>query len=115
MRAGPHQAGPGHASTLDPCLSMAWVFSASESRGLAESSLDPTQRGSGPDPEVRVALAGILDLAPEVQSTCTGVRYFPMGVRTHCWLLGILGYIVLSSHMATLGPSTWRSRVLFAM
>jgi hypothetical protein len=59
---------------------MAWVFSAPESRGPAESSPDHTQRGSGPDPEVRVALAGVLDLAPEIRSTCIGVRYFPMGV-----------------------------------
>jgi hypothetical protein len=36
-------------------------------------SLDPTQRGLGPDPEVRATLTGFLDLAPEVRPTCTGV------------------------------------------
>jgi hypothetical protein len=52
-------------------------------------SPDPTQRGPGPDPKVRVVLAGVLDLAPEVWSTCTGVRHFPMGVWTHSWHLGV--------------------------
>jgi hypothetical protein len=56
-------------------------------------SLDPTQRGPGPDPEVRVALAGVLDLAPEVRSTCTGVRHFPMGFQTHCWHLGVYRFL----------------------
>jgi hypothetical protein len=52
-------------------------------------SLDPTQRCLGPDPKVRAALVGVLDVALEVRPTCTGVRHFPMGVRTHCWHLGV--------------------------
>jgi hypothetical protein len=96
MRTGPHQAGPGHMSAPDPCLSKAWVFFAPESRDPAVGSPDPTQRGPKPVPEVWVALAGVLDLAPEVRSTCTGVRHFPMGARTHCWHLGV--YLLLWPH-----------------
>jgi hypothetical protein len=54
-------------------LSKAWVFPAPESWDPAMGSPDPTQRDPGPDPEVRATLAGVLDLAPEVRSTCTGV------------------------------------------
>jgi hypothetical protein len=79
MRAGPHQVGPGHMLAPDPCLSKAWVFSAPEFRDPAAGSLDPTQRGPGPDPEVWAALAGVLDLAPEVRSTYTGSDTFPWG------------------------------------
>jgi hypothetical protein len=93
MRTCLHQAGPEHISAPDPCLSKAWVFSAPESWDPIVSSLDPTQRGPGPDPEVRVALTGVLDLVPEVRSTCTGVRYSPMGVRTHCWYLGVYRFL----------------------
>jgi hypothetical protein len=56
-------------------------------------SPDPMLRHPGPDPEVRVALAEVLDLAPEVRSTRTGVRHFPMGVRTHCWHLGVYRFL----------------------
>jgi hypothetical protein len=63
MRTGPHQAGPGHVSAPDPCLSKVWVFSALESRDPAVDSPDPTQRGLGPVPRVWVTLAGVLDLA----------------------------------------------------
>jgi hypothetical protein len=73
MRTGPHQAGPGHMSAPDPSLGKAWVFPVPESR----------------DPEVRAALAGVLDLAPEVRSICTGVRHFPMGSGPYCWHLGV--------------------------
>jgi hypothetical protein len=89
MRAGPHLARSGHMSALDPCSSKAWVFSTPESRDPAVGSPDPTQRGLGPDPEVRIALVGALDLALEVRSICTGVRHFPMRVQTHCWYLGV--------------------------
>ena len=93
MRTGPHHAGPGHMSALDPCLSKAWVFFAPGSQDPAVGSPDPMQRGPRPDSEVRIALAGVLDLAPEVRSTCTGVRHFPMGVRTHCWHLGVYCFL----------------------
>jgi hypothetical protein len=110
MRTGPHQAGPGHMSAPDPSLSKAWVFPAPESRDPAVGSLDPTQRGLGPDPKVRAALAGVLDLAPEVQPTCTGVRHFPMGSRP---TIGIMECIAFLGHMVTLEPSMRWSRVLF--
>jgi hypothetical protein len=89
MRTGLHQAGPGHMSAPDPCLSKAWVFSTPESRDPTVGSPDPTQRGPGPVPEVWVVLVGVIDLGPEVRSACTGVWHFPMGVRTHCWHLGV--------------------------
>jgi hypothetical protein len=72
MRTGPHQAGPGHMSAPDHCLSKGRVPSASESRGPAMGNPVPTQRGQGPVPEACVALAG-------VRSSCTGVRRFPHG------------------------------------
>jgi hypothetical protein len=110
MRTGPHQAGPGHMSAPDLSLSKAWVFPAPESRDSTVGSLDPTQRDPGPDSEVRAALAGVLDLAPEVRPTRTGFRHFPMGVQTHCWHLGVYRF---SGHMVTLEPPMWWSRVLF--
>jgi hypothetical protein len=97
-------------SAPDPSLSKAWVFPALESRDPAVGSPDPTQRGPGPDLEVRATLAGVLDLAPEVRSTCTRVRHFPMGSGP---TVGILECIAFSGHMVTLEPSTWWSRVLF--
>jgi hypothetical protein len=95
-------------SLPDPCLSRAWVFSAPESRDPAAGSPDPTQRGPGPVPEVRVAPAGALDLPPEVCSSCTGVRCLPhngSGPTVH-----ILEYVSFPGHVATPEPSTWRGR-----
>jgi hypothetical protein len=89
MRTGPHQAGPGHMSAPDPSLGKAWVFPVPESRDPAVGSLDPRQWGPGLNSEVRAALAGVLDLAPEVRSICTGVRHFPMGSGPYCWHLGV--------------------------
>jgi hypothetical protein len=83
MRTGPHQAGPGHVSAPDPCLSKAWVFSVPESRDLAVGSPDPTQRGPRPVLGFRVALVGVLDLARRSWGLGFRVRHFPMGVRTH--------------------------------
>jgi hypothetical protein len=79
MRTGPHQAGPGHVSAPDPCLSKAWVFSAPESRDPAVGSPDPTQRGPGPIPGVRVALVGVLDLAWRSGLHVQGSDTFPWG------------------------------------
>jgi hypothetical protein len=59
MRIGPHQAGPRHVSTPGPCLSKAWVFSVPESQDPAVGSPDPTQRGLGPVPGIRVAPVGV--------------------------------------------------------
>jgi hypothetical protein len=61
----------GHVSALDHHLALikAWVFFVPESRDPTEGGPDPTQRGPGPYPEARSGYAG--------------VRYFPMGVRTH--------------------------------
>jgi hypothetical protein len=76
-------------------------------------SLDPTQRGPGPDPEVRAALAGVLDLAPEVWPTCTVVRHFPMGsgptvlrVYRFFWPHGDAGAI----HVVELGVVPYTTR-----
>jgi hypothetical protein len=66
-------------------------------------SLDPMQRDPGPDPKVRAVLVGVLDLAPEVWSICTGVRRFPMGARP---TVGILECTSFPGHVATLEPST---------
>jgi hypothetical protein len=63
MRTGPHQAGLGHVSAPDSCLSKAWVFSVPESRDSAMGGLDPTRRGPGPVPGVWDAPVGVLDLA----------------------------------------------------
>jgi hypothetical protein len=77
MRTGPHQAGPGHVSALDPSLSKAWVFSAPDSRDPTVGSPDPTQRGLGPIPGVRVALVGVLDLARRSGLHVQGSDTFP--------------------------------------
>ena len=68
----------GHVSAPDPRLALikAWVFFVPESRDPSVSGPDPTQRGPGPVPGVRV-------VPVEARSICTGVRHFPMGVRTH--------------------------------
>jgi hypothetical protein len=60
-------------SAPDPSLSKAWVFPTPEPWDPAVGSLDPMQRDPGPDLEVRATLAGVLDHAPEVRPTCTGV------------------------------------------
>jgi hypothetical protein len=75
----------GHVMAPDPrlALSEAWKFFVPESRDLAESGPDPTQRGPGPVPGVRHHPRGDPRLCPEVRSIYAGVRYFPMGVRTH--------------------------------
>jgi hypothetical protein len=75
-------------------------------------SPDPTQRGPGPNPEVRVVLTGVLDLAPEDWSTCTGVRRFPTGSGP---TVGISEYVSFPDHVAIPEPFTWRGRELFAM
>jgi hypothetical protein len=97
-------------SAPDPCLSKVWVFSVPESRDSAVGSPDPTQRGLGPISGVRVAPAGVLDLARRSDLHVQGSDTFPWGSRP---TVGILEYIVLPSHVATPEPSTWWSRVLF--
>jgi hypothetical protein len=109
MRTGPHQAGPGHVSAPDPCLSKAWVFSVPESRDLAVGSPDPTQRGPRPVLGFRVALVGVLDLARRSGLHVQGSDTFPWGSGS---TVDILEYIVFPSHVATPEPSTWRGRVL---
>jgi hypothetical protein len=110
MRTGPHQAGPGHVSAPDPCLSKAWVFSVPESRDPAVDGPDHTRRGPGPVPGVQDAPVGVLDLARR-----SGLHVHGSG--TFLWGSGptvdFLEYIIFSSHVATLEPPTWWSRVLF--
>jgi hypothetical protein len=96
----------------DPCLSKGWVPSARESRDPAVGSLVPTQRGPGPVPEARVALAGVLDLAPGSVLHVPGSGAFPMGSES---TVGFLEYVSFPGHVATPEPSTWRGRELFAM
>jgi hypothetical protein len=111
MRTGPHQAGPGHVSAPDPCLSKAWVFSVPESRDLAMGSPDPTQRALGPVPGVRVAPVGVLVLSRGSGLHVQGSKTFPWGFGP---TVDILEYIVFPSHVVTPEPSTWWGRVLFA-
>jgi hypothetical protein len=73
----------------------------------------PTQRGPGPIPEAQVALAGVLDLAPGVHSSCTGVRRFPHGGPDP--LLASWSTSPFLATWTTLGPSMWWGRELFAM
>jgi hypothetical protein len=47
------QLGSGHMSPPDPCLSKVRVFSTLDTRGPTVSSLDPTEKGTGPNSEVR--------------------------------------------------------------
>jgi hypothetical protein len=86
MWIGLHQAGPGHVSTPDPCLtsSKAWVFSVLESRDPAVGGQDPTQRGPGPILGVQVAPVGVLDLTRRSGLHVQGSDTFPWGVQTHC-------------------------------
>jgi hypothetical protein len=76
----------GPVSAPDPRLALikAWVFFVSKSRDPAMSGPDPTQRGPGPIPGVRVCTRGGPEPLPEVRSAYTGVWYPPMEVRTHC-------------------------------
>jgi hypothetical protein len=112
MRTGPHQAGPRHVSTPDPCLtsSKAWVFSVPESRDPAVGGPDPTQRGPGPVPGVQVAPVGVLNLTRRSNLHVQGSDTFPWGSRP---TVDILEYIVFSGHVATLESSTWWGRALF--
>jgi hypothetical protein len=110
MRTGLHQAGPGHVSAPDPCLSKAWVFSVPESRDPAVGSPDPHIEGSETRSGVRVALVGVLDLARRFGLHIQGSGTFPWGSRP---TVDILEYIVFPGHVATLEPSKWRGRVLF--
>jgi hypothetical protein len=75
----------GHVMAPGPRLALrkAWVF-------FVPGSWDPTERGLDPHREVRdpswgygVTLRGGPGLCPEVRSVYAGVRYCPMGVRTH--------------------------------
>jgi hypothetical protein len=103
MRTGLHQAGPGHMLAPNPCLSKAWVFSVLESR-------DPAVGSPGPVLGVRVVPVVVLDLARRSGLHVQGSNTFPWGSGP---TVGILECIVFSGHVATPGPSTWWSQVLF--
>ena len=83
MRTDPHQAGPGHVSASDPCLSKVWVFSVPESWDPAVGSPDPTQKGLGPVPGVRVMPAGSWTLSGGSVYMYKGLA-LSHGVWTHC-------------------------------
>jgi hypothetical protein len=74
-----------HVSAPDPRLALikAWVFSVPESRDPTMSGLDPNTEGSGSHPRGPVCARGGPGPHPKAQSVYTGVRHFPMGVRTH--------------------------------
>jgi hypothetical protein len=89
MRTGPHQAGPGHVSASDPCLSKGRVLSASESRGplwvvrsLRRGVRDPSRR-----PVSHSRGSWILPRGSVLHVQGSGA--FRMGVRTYCWLVGV--------------------------
>jgi hypothetical protein len=92
-------------SAPDPRLALikAWVFFVLESRDLAVSGLDPSQRGSGTTVEV-------LDLTRRSGPYTQGSDTFPWGSGS---TVDIPEYIVSSGHVATPEPSTWWGRVLF--
>jgi hypothetical protein len=95
---------PGHVSAQDPRLALikAWVFFVPESRDPAVSGPNPTQRGPGPIPGVRFALAGVLDLTQRFGPHIQGSGIFPRGsVPT----VDTLEYIVFSGHVAAPEPS----------
>jgi hypothetical protein len=102
----------GHVSAPDPRLALikAWVFTVPESRDLAVSGPDPTQRGPGPVPGVWCTPVEVLDLTRRSGP-------FVQGSGTFLWGSGptvdILEYIVFSGYVATPEPSTWWGRVLF--
>jgi hypothetical protein len=74
----------GHASTPDPRLALtkAREFFVPESRDLAVSGPDPTQRGPGPVPGVRFCTRGGPGPCPEVRGPILS-----HGVRIHCLYL----------------------------
>jgi hypothetical protein len=71
----------GHVSALDPRLALlkAWVFFVLESRDLAVSGPDPTQRGPGPVPRVRCTPVEVLDLTRRSGPYVQGSDTFPWG------------------------------------
>jgi hypothetical protein len=75
----------GHVSAPNPHLILikVRVFFVLESRDPIVSGPNPTQGGPGPIPGVRFVPVEVLDLTRR-SGPYTGVRYFPMGVRTHC-------------------------------
>jgi hypothetical protein len=80
------------------------------SRDLAVGGPDLTQRGSDPTQGVRLAYLGVSD-----RTRRSGLSVYGSGALS--WRPGptdgILEYITSSGHVASLGPPTWWSRVLF--
>jgi hypothetical protein len=103
----------GHVSAPDPRLALvkAWVFFVPESRDLAVSGLNPTQRGPGPVPGVRFTPVGVLDLTRRSGPHIQGSGTFPWGSGP---TVDALEHIVFSGHVAASEPSTRWGRVLFA-
>jgi hypothetical protein len=74
------------------------------------SGSDPTRRGPGPVPGVKVVPVEVLDLTRRSGLHVQGSGTFPWGSRH---TVGILEYIVFSGHVAAPEPSTWWGSVLF--
>jgi hypothetical protein len=99
---------------LDPRLALikAWVFFVSESRDLAVSGTNPTQRGLEPILGVRFAPVEVLDLARRSSLYTQGSDTFPWGSEP---TVDTLEYIIFSGHVVAPETSTWWGRVLFTM
>jgi hypothetical protein len=74
------------------------------------SGPDPTQRGPGPVPGVRLAPVEVLDLTRGTELYMQGSGAFPWGSRP---TVDTLEDIVFPGHVAAPEPSTWWDRVLF--
>jgi hypothetical protein len=101
-----------HVSAPDPRLALikAWVFFVPESRNLAVSGPDHTQRGPEPILGVRFAPVEVLDLTRRSGLYTQGSSTFPWGSGP---IVDTLEYIVFSGHVAAPEPSTWWGRALF--
>ena len=73
------------------------------------SGSDPTPRDPGPILGVRFAPVEVLDLTRRSGLYIQGSGTFPWGSRL---TVDTLEYIIFSSHMAALEPSTWWGPVL---
>jgi hypothetical protein len=105
-RAEAYAVWSGHVSALDPRLALikAWVFFVLESRDLAVSGPDPTQRGPEPVPGVRFTPVGVLDLTRRSDPHIQGPGTFPWGSGP---TVDALEHIVFSGHAAAPESSTW--------
>jgi hypothetical protein len=102
----------GYVSAPDPRLVLikAWVFFIPESRDLAVSGPDPTQRGPEPVLGVRFVPVEVLDLTRRFGPYIQGSDTFPWGSGP---TVDTLEYIAFPGHVAAPELSTWWGRSLF--